>query len=172
MAEEGLFKNYVRDALQGLAYIHSLRLIHADIKLENLCPHKDWEASRPVVKLVDFGLSLVISEGEKGAIIPEISGTTGYMAPEINEKECEVTTAIDMWSFGICVYELAVAYRPTVMDKKFKNNGVSFFAWDWKKYDIGLQDLVKKMLQADPDKRISAKEALLHPWLNTDKGKE
>jgi len=74
----------------------------------------------------------------------------GYIAPEIC-KGAEVTEKIDMWSLGICVYEMAVAYKPHVLDKQFSKTGVvPFRERDWKGLDL-LKDLILKMLVLNPE---------------------
>ena len=107
--------------MSGLEYIHSKNVIHCDLKLENICLHRDeLHSDSAILKIIDFGLSLQSEQGQ--AIMSNKWGSKGYMAPEIvNSKEevakggcgIVVTPAIDMWAFGILLYEMCVAYLPT-----------------------------------------------------------
>ena len=61
------------------------------------------------------------------------SGTAGYMAPELKGSQIKITSAIDMWAFGIILYELTVAYKPTqVRQYKYGSGPIPFFQRDWK----------------------------------------
>ena len=64
------------------------------------------------MKICDFGVSQIIKEGDK-ALMKERCGTSGYIAPEIKTNNCMVGPEIDMWAFGVMLYEMCVAYRPT-----------------------------------------------------------
>ena len=71
-----------------------------------------------------------------------------------------------MWAFGVVLYELAVAYKPTVI-KDYKYNpsdDIPFWHSDWKRKDPKLSDLIRQCLKYDPGQRISAEDALQHPW--------
>ena len=72
----------------------------------------------------------------------------GYWAPEIVGSECEVTPAIDMWSLGVSVYEMAVGYHPSAMDKNFRRaeGKLLFHKRDWQKWDESLIDFVKSLI--------------------------
>lgn len=101
------------------------------------------------------------------AKLKHFSGTLGYNAPEVT-NDSEVTEKIDIWSFGICLYEMAVAYKPTVLDKTFAKSGnVPFRERDWRNMDL-LKDLISKMLKIDANEWIGAKEALTHAWFEDD----
>ena len=68
----------------------------------------------PIVKLCDFGLSHVMKPELNGkALMVEKCGTGGYIAPEIGSKNTYVGPEIDMWSFGVMLYEMCTAYKPT-----------------------------------------------------------
>lgn len=114
--------------LEGLHYIHDTeQVIHSDIKLENILmqsPEREDEYAIP--KICDFGLSLL--RGSNPAVSPtkayaEVKcGTAGYIAPEmiqvnilifLHSQNTYVGPEIDIWSFGVCLYEMAVAYKPT-----------------------------------------------------------
>lgn len=68
----------------------------------------------PIVKLCDFGLSHIMSAEYGGkALMVEKCGTSGYIAPEIGTKNTLVGPEIDLWSFGVMLYEMCTAYKPT-----------------------------------------------------------
>jgi serine/threonine protein kinase len=74
---------------------------------------------------------------------------------------------IDLWAAGILLYKLSVAYKPTnIGGYKYGSGPIPFRDRDWKKRSHEHKDLVSKLLEFDPTKRISAEEALLHPWFS------
>ena len=74
-----------------------------------------------------------------------------------------------MWGFGVLLYELATAYKPTqVQNYRYGCGPIPFRRMDWKKRSQNLQDLVSQCLEVNPDKRISADEALQHPWFDEE----
>ena len=82
-----------------------------------------------------------------------------------NTKKSYVDEKIDIWALGIIIYKMAVAYRPTqISGYKYGNGPIPFREVDWRKRSPNLKDLIIKMLEVDPEKRISAAEALKHPW--------
>ena len=85
-------------------------------------------------------------------------GTQDYQAPEMTDGAW-ISPAIDMWAFGIVLYEMAVGYKP----KKISHlqlpqltPGVPFFKKNWVQKDPNLVDLIRRCLQADPAERITA----------------
>ena len=72
-----------------------------------------------------------------------------------------------MWSIGIILYKMAMAYKPTQLaGYKYGTGPIPFRKFDWKKRSPELQDLVVRLLEYEPEKRISAEEALQHPWFS------
>lgn len=115
-------KRYARDILRALQLMHAKNIIHADIKVQNILvqkPTPDQKANGQVskIKLCDFGISqkmrAELIDGKNRGIMKERSGTAAYMAPEVKGKNILVGPEIDLWAFGILLYELAVAYKPT-----------------------------------------------------------
>lgn len=94
-------------------------------------------------------------------------GTYQYKAPEI-KNDCIIDYSVDIWSFGISLYKMAVAYFPTDIKKyQYGTGPIPFRENDWTSFEFNLlKDLIEKCLQYDPSKRISSKDALKHPWFD------
>jgi len=75
-----------------------------------------------------------------------------------------------MWAFGVILYELCTAYKPTAVKKyKYGSGPIPFVPRDWKKLEkkgAPIQDLILKCLEMDPEKRILSSDALQHPWFD------
>ena len=156
-------RRYVRQALSGIQYCHENGIIHSDLKIENLLVHESDGSSN--LLLCDFGLSQREDPTIGGYVMHELSGSGGYIAPECKEGKV-VTKAIDIWSFGICLYQMAVGYKPQAIDRRFMKKGVvPFDDKDWESFDKSLKELVSWCLEVDPSKRPTASDALEHPWL-------
>ena len=97
-------------------------------------------------------------EDEKGnftpALMKEKSGTKPYIAPEIQHKNSHVGPEIDIWAFGIVLYELCVAYKPTQLrNYKYGSGPIPFRARDWSHLSHQgeiVQDLINRCLQMEP----------------------
>lgn len=104
VAEEEHFKEidavtYVRQICEALQYLHNLNIVHLDLKPENIVcisPNSNQ------IKLIDFGIAKVLQDGQ---VVKAIYGTRDYIAPEVLNYE-PLTTACDMWSFGVVTYVL------------------------------------------------------------------
>jgi calcium-dependent protein kinase len=145
-------------------YLHSIHICHRDIKLDNIMINPD----NLEIKLIDFGFATKFSEREKlkGKI-----GTPYYVAPEILKgtygKEC------DMWSIGIMTYYMLVGDPPfnaeSGRDQELFDiiitNPVPYQKEDWSDVSKDWFDFVQKLLEKNPYKRMTALEAIDHPWL-------
>ena len=154
--------------LYALKYLHARNVIHRDIKPENIlfCDTKKLE-----LKLIDFGSSTKVEYVSK--ICSEFQGTSYYIAPEIFAKK--YNEKCDIWSVGVVFYIIIVGYAPfngrnnNEIFNNITQNSVHFERDDWKMINPKVIDLIKKMLLKNPDKRISAADALNHPIFETYK---
>lgn len=160
--------SYTEDILEGLKYVHNSGVIHADMKLENILQSSpEVEEEYNMAKLCDFGLSHKM-DGQGQAALNIRQGTLGYMAPEIGNAPV-IDTSVDMWSFGVILYEMATAYKPTAMKNyQYGQGAIPFRNIDWRKRSKHLKDLVEQCLKMDPKERITAADALNHPWFSEE----
>ena len=159
-----------RQILSGIAYLHSNNIIHRDLKLENILIN-DIEKSITtnedlfLVKIIDFGTAKIF---DKNKIPRAIVGSIYYIAPEVilkkYGKEC------DMWSLGVILYMFIVGHAPfdgrSNRDIMEKIKGGKYLKNEkrWKKASNEVKDLINKLLVLEPEKRLTAFEALRHPW--------
>ena len=158
-------KSFCFDILQGLKFLHSIHVIHMDIKPANLLlSTKVNDDEYSIVKICDFGLSKIADSN--GTIPIKLRcGTEPYIAPEVQPGGL-VTSAVDMWSFGIFLYILTVGYSPTTLKWK-PGNPLPSYPRHWKKYEgTGLFNLIDQCLKLNPEQRITAAKALEHQWLS------
>jgi serine/threonine protein kinase len=117
LKDEGELKDFVYQILIGLKFIHDHNIIHADMKPHNILLHRPTGNDKAVIKICDFGISLVINPNEnnglKKALMKQRSGTAGYIAPEIKANNELVGPEIDIWAMGVIIYEMSVGYKPT-----------------------------------------------------------
>eukprot|EP01022_Parablepharisma_sp_SALTPOND_P013441 TRINITY_DN17_c0_g2_i1.p1 TRINITY_DN17_c0_g2~~TRINITY_DN17_c0_g2_i1.p1 ORF type:complete len:912 (+),score=114.75 TRINITY_DN17_c0_g2_i1:1513-4248(+) len=145
--------------INGLNYCHSKGILHRDIKLDNILLNAVGD-----IKICDFGVSKCVKKGEK---MFEQCGTPAYIAPEILRGKGYEGFGVDIWSAGVALYAILYGTVP------FKSNDMKSLQKDILKGkyslkdDISLEarDLLRRMLELDPKKRISGAEILAHPWM-------
>ena len=159
----------VRSVLRTAAQCHSRGIIFRDIKPDNFLFERD-EPGSPL-KATDFGLAGVISPGER---LTRRCGTPSYMAPEVINRNYGAEA--DVWSCGVVAYQLLTGRLPFVDRVNQRPNAkevfrailedpADFTSDPWGSLSPDCRDLVMSLMGRDPEKRISARAALLHPWL-------
>ena len=159
--------------LSAINYCHNMKIIHRDLKPENILIADREKHNYLRVKICDFGTSKMF---EKGAIQYRVVGSSYYIAPEVLKKKYD--EKCDLWSCGVILYIL-LSGRPPFGGENDKQIMESVTSG---KYDLHMApfnkvsksciDLIKKLLELDPQKRISAQEALSHKWFKENKSKE
>ncbi|GAA5992658.1 hypothetical protein JCM10908_002709 [Rhodotorula pacifica] len=158
----------VHTVMSAVEYLHSHGIVHRDIKPENLLYRSKDEDSD--LLLADFGLSKVMDEQQFSALTTTC-GTPGYMAPEIFKKLGH-GKPVDIWAMGVVTYFLLCGYTP--FDRENQIDEVQAicnadYAFEPAEYWMGVsetaRDFINRCLVIDQKKRMTAVEALAHPWL-------
>ena len=159
----------VRSVLRTAAQCHSRGIIFRDIKPDNFLFERP-EPGSPL-KATDFGLAGLIKPGER---LARRCGTPSYMTPEVINRN--YGEEADVWSCGVVAYQLVTGRLPFVDKVNQRPNAkevfrailedpIDFKTEPWPQLSGECRDLVGKMMERDPAKRITARAALLHPWL-------
>ncbi|KAI7847823.1 kinase-like domain-containing protein [Circinella umbellata] len=160
----------VRTVCDAVAYLHDNGIVHRDLKPENLLFRTPDEDSDLLI--ADFGLSRII-DTDKFHVLTTTCGTPGYMAPEIFKKTGH-GKPVDMWAIGVIAFFLLCGYTPFERENNIDEmNAImhadySFDEQFWSGISEESKDFVRRCLTIDPTKRITAHEALEHPWLTSE----
>ncbi|MED6206780.1 Calcium-dependent protein kinase 14 [Stylosanthes scabra] len=147
---------------------HKHGVMHRDLKPENFLFANKKETA--ALKAIDFGLSVFFKPGER---FNEIVGSPYYMAPEVLKRN--YGPEVDIWSAGVILYILLCGVPPFWAETEqgvaqaIIRSVVDFKREPWPKVSDNAKDLVKKMLDPDPKRRLTAEEVLDHPWLQNAK---
>jgi serine/threonine protein kinase len=166
---EGFARQILFGVFSAVAYLHERGVVHRDIKAENLIFCKDVNGDI-ALKLIDFGFSTVLRHAMTGSFM----GTGGYIAPEIRQNKI-YSTSVDSWSLGVLLYCTLAARLPFGISLDQLPSSLKdcrgafelvFPTKTWAKVSDPCKDLISKLLEIDPNRRYTVKQALAHPWVS------
>lgn len=158
----------MRTIMEVVQMCHRHGVMHRDLKPENFLFANKKETSP--LKAIDFGLSVFFKPGEH---FNEIVGSPYYMAPEVLKRN--YGPEIDVWSAGVILYILLCGVPPFWAETEqgvaqaIIRSVIDFKRDPWPRVSDNAKDLVKKMLDPDPSRRLTAHQVLEHPWLQNAK---
>nr|KAF6420037.1 CaM kinase like vesicle associated [Molossus molossus] len=164
--------NVVRQVLEAVAYLHSLKIVHRNLKLENLVYYNRLKNSKIVIS--DFHLAKL-----ENGLIKEPCGTPEYLAPEVVGRQ-RYGRPVDCWAIGVIMYILLSGNPPfyeEVEEDDYENHDKNLFrkilAGDyefdspyWDDISQAAKDLVTRLMEVEQDQRITAEEAISHEWVS------
>lgn len=154
-------RKFIRQIISAVDYLHRIGILHRDLKIENLLLDKNLN-----IKLIDFGLS----NYTKSELCITQCGSPAYAAPELLAHK-KYGSKVDVWSIGVNMYAMLTGNLPFTVEpfnikalyNKMMKNEMNAIPEHLSKSG---EDLLRKLLNPDPSKRISLKEAMEHPWIN------
>ena len=157
--------------LSGICYSHKNGIVHRDLKPENIL--MEDTSHNLNIKIVDWGGATQMKQKER---LHEMDGTSYYIAPEVLEGDYD--EKCDIWSCGVILYVLLCGYAPFYGDtdediyKQVLKGEYDFPKEEWDNVSEEAKNLVKKMIEKDTKKRITALEALQDEWFKINKQKK
>ncbi|CAJ0941790.1 unnamed protein product, partial [Mesorhabditis belari] len=161
-------KRLMKQLFEGVKYMHENRIVHRDLKLENILCIDDER-----IVISDFGFAMILPD-EK--LLKDLCGTPGYLAPEtlrcqMYEDAKGYGLEVDQWALGVILYTFLAGYAPfyhrrqLMMMRLIQEGRFEFRREQWDSITSECKELVSLLLTVDVAKRITAAEALRHPWM-------
>ncbi|CAI8612921.1 unnamed protein product [Vicia faba] len=157
-------RKYFRQLISAVKHCHSHGVFHRDLKLDNLLLDENDN-----LKVTDFGLSAVKNQIRPDGLLHTVCGTPSYVAPEILAKKGYNGAKADVWSCGVVLFAITAGYLPfndyniTVLYRKIYRGQFRFPKW----VSCDLKNLLSRLLDTNPETRISIDEILEDPWFNS-----
>ncbi|CAK65423.1 unnamed protein product (macronuclear) [Paramecium tetraurelia] len=169
MRKEGRFSEkqaaeIMKQILLAVNYCHNEKIIHGDLRPENILYESDKEEA--ILKIIGFGSSKEFVSIQK---LDSNSETPYYLAPEVLNQAYD--EKCDLWSCGVILYLLLSGYPPfegkskKEIKKKISKGVYTFDSREWEDVSMEAKDFITKLLQLDPNNRLSARESLSDPWI-------
>lgn len=162
--------NVMRQVLEAVAYLHSLKIVHRNLKLENLVYFNRLKHSKIVIS--DFQLAKL-----ENGLIKDPCGTPEYLAPEVVGRQ-RYGRPVDCWAIGVIMYILLSGNPPFYDDAdedddRDKNLFLKILSGDyefdspyWDDISDSAKNLVASLMEVDQDQRLTAQEAIAHEWIS------
>uniref|UniRef100_A0A8C7TRS7 calcium/calmodulin-dependent protein kinase n=1 Tax=Oncorhynchus mykiss TaxID=8022 RepID=A0A8C7TRS7_ONCMY len=156
----------INQILESVHHMHQHDIVHRDLKPENLLLASKLKGA--AVKLADFGLAIEVQGDEQAWF--GFAGTPGYLSPEVLRKD-PYGKPVDIWACGVVLYILLVGYPPFwdedqhKLYQQIKAGAYDFPSPEWDTVTPEAKNLINQMLTINPTKRITADQALKHPWV-------
>lgn len=151
-------RNFFHQIISGVEYCHFQKIVHRDLKPENLL----LDASLNI-KIADFGLSNLMRDGD---FLRTSCGSPNYAAPEVISGHLYAGPEVDVWSCGVILYALLCGSLPfddESIPSLFKKIKSGMYSLPTHLSQLA-KNLIPRMLEVDPMKRITIPEIRLHPW--------
>jgi len=158
--------NTIKTLCSALAYLHEKDIVHRDLKPENILYESPADDAQ--IKVADFGLARIVSNKD---MMKTACGTPGYVAPEILKNQGYNSGAVDLWSAGVILYILLCGFPPFYEEElpalfdQILHARYDFPSPWWDNISAEAKDLVTKLLELDPKKRLTAVQVAEHPWI-------
>ncbi|CAG7880770.1 unnamed protein product [Brassica rapa] len=160
---ESLSRKYFRQLISAVRYCHARGVFHRDLKPENLLLDEKRD-----LKVSDFGLSAMKEQIKADGMLHTLCGTPAYVAPELLTKKGYDGSKADIWSCGVVLFLLNAGYLPfrdpNISGLYRKIRMAQYRMPEWT--SSGLRHLLSRLLEPDPEKRITVEEILKDQWFN------
>jgi len=156
----------IKSVLEAVAYLHENDIVHRDIKPENIL--FESAETETAIKLIDFGLSRRHQRGAEPSVCSPV-GTCYYMSPELIKGKYD--KSCDLWAIGTITFILLCGYPPfngnndEEIFQAIHNAQFEFPPHHWVCKSKESKEFIECLLQRDSRERVTAREALEHPWI-------
>lgn len=163
----------IKQVLEGVEYMHDKKVSHRDLKPENLLCAGGEGKEIGVIKIADFGLAKSFegsSGGGNAGALTTSCGTPDYVAPEVL-RASPYDQCVDLWSVGVITYILLCGFPPFWGEQqgelfdKILTVKYNFPDPEWSEVSNKAKDFINKLLVDKPSDRMTATQALQHPWI-------
>ena len=163
---------YMKQILTAVCYCHGMDIVHRDLKPENILIVKRAKNNCHPIKIIDFGTAKIFNKEKSEHLL---IGSAYYIAPEVLQRN--YTEKCDIWSCGVIMYILLTGRPPFYGNTdneimyRIKSGKYDLTKYPWGIISKEAKDLIKALLQPNPNIRLSAEQALKHPWFSSKKVK-